>query len=94
MTGGPVVIAIEIGEPELADRLAAILSDVPGLRLAAPGEPADAALVASLERTPDPEVALTRISQTSSASGRRIRQKLFYQNDLSRFEEWPDANGV
>ena len=56
---GPVVIAIEIGEPELADRLAAILADVPGLRLAAPGEPADATLVAGRERTPDPEVALT-----------------------------------
>jgi DNA-binding CsgD family transcriptional regulator len=60
MTGEPpvVVIAIEIGEPELADRLAAILADVPRLRLAAPGEPADAALVAPGEpRAPD--VALT-----------------------------------
>ncbi len=56
---GPVVIAIEIGESELADRLATLLADVPGLRLAAPGEPADAALVAARERTPDPEVALT-----------------------------------
>jgi hypothetical protein len=33
---GPVVIAIEIGESELADRLAALLADLPGLRLAAP----------------------------------------------------------
>ncbi len=56
---GPVVIAIEIGETELADRLAALLADVPGLRLAAPGEPADAALVAGRHRTPDAEVALT-----------------------------------
>ena len=56
---GPVVIAIEIGETELADRLAALLADVPGLRLAAPGEPADAALVAGRQTTPDPEVALT-----------------------------------
>jgi DNA-binding CsgD family transcriptional regulator len=56
---GPVVIAIEIGETELADRLAALLADVPGLRLAAPGEPADATLVVGRERTPDPEVALT-----------------------------------
>ena len=59
MTNGPVVVAIEIGEPALADRLATILADVPGLRLAAPGEPADAALVAARERTPDSEVALT-----------------------------------
>jgi len=59
MTGGPVVIAIEIRESELADRLAAILADAPGIRLAAPGESADATLVAGRERTPDPEVALT-----------------------------------
>ena len=37
MSGEPpaLVVAIEVGEPELADRLAALLSDVPGLRLAA-----------------------------------------------------------
>jgi DNA-binding CsgD family transcriptional regulator len=52
-----LVVAIEIGEPELADRLAALLADVPGLRLAAPGEPADATLVAAGE--PAPDVALT-----------------------------------
>ena len=48
----PVVIAIEIGRPELADRLSAVLADVPGLRLAAPGEPADAALVIPNEPEP------------------------------------------
>ena len=31
-----IVVAIEIGEGALADRLAALLADVPGLRLAAP----------------------------------------------------------
>ena len=33
MSGEPpaLVVAIEIGEPELADRLAALLADVPGL---------------------------------------------------------------
>jgi DNA-binding CsgD family transcriptional regulator len=56
---GPIVIAIEIGEPALADRLATILADVAGLRLVAAGEPADAALVAGREGTRDPEVALT-----------------------------------
>ena len=60
MTGEPpVVVAIEIGEPQLADRLAALLADVPGLRLAAPGEPADAALVIPGEPPPAPDVALT-----------------------------------
>ena len=37
MTGEPpVVVAIEIGEPQLADRLAALLADVPGLGLPRP----------------------------------------------------------
>jgi DNA-binding CsgD family transcriptional regulator len=61
MTGKPpiVVIAIEIGEAQLADRLAALLADVPGLRLAAPGEPADAALVVPGEPPPAPDIGLT-----------------------------------
>ncbi len=44
-----VVIAIGDCEPTLADRLAALLSDVPGLRLAEPGEASDAVLVASAD---------------------------------------------
>ena len=36
-----------IDDPALADRLATLLSDVPGLRLARPDEAADVALVAS-----------------------------------------------
>jgi DNA-binding CsgD family transcriptional regulator len=62
MTEAPsalIVVAIEIGEAELADRLAALLADVPGLRLAAPGEPADAALVAARDRPQASDVALT-----------------------------------
>ncbi len=55
----PVVIAIRVGEPALADRLAALLADIPGLRLAAPGEAADAALVATEEPMPETELALT-----------------------------------
>ncbi len=42
----PVVIAIDIDDPELSDRLAALLGNVAGLRLAAPGEAADVAIVA------------------------------------------------
>jgi DNA-binding CsgD family transcriptional regulator len=41
-----VVIAIEVGDAALSDRLADLLADVPGVRLAAPGETADAVLVA------------------------------------------------
>lgn len=51
MSGEPpiVVIAVEISKPELPDRMTALLADVPGLRLAVPGEHADAALVISGE---------------------------------------------
>jgi DNA-binding CsgD family transcriptional regulator len=62
MTGkapAPLVLAIEIGEPALADRLAALLADVPGLRLAAPDEPADALLVAPGDKPTESDVALT-----------------------------------
>ena len=41
-----IVIAIAIDDPALADRLTALLSEVPGLRLARPGEAADIAVVA------------------------------------------------
>ena len=44
---GAVTIALDIGDPDLADRLASLLADVPGLRLVAAGESADATLVAA-----------------------------------------------
>jgi DNA-binding CsgD family transcriptional regulator len=40
-----VVVAIEISDPALADRLAALLGGVTGIRLATPGEVAAVALV-------------------------------------------------
>ena len=42
-----IVIALEIAAPDLADRLANLLASLPGVRLAAPGEPADVVLVSS-----------------------------------------------
>ena len=56
----PIVVAVEIGEAALADRLAAILADVPGLRLAAPGEAADVALVAARDGQAERDAQLTR----------------------------------
>jgi DNA-binding CsgD family transcriptional regulator len=52
----PVVIALELDGP-LGDRLAALLGGVPGLRLAARGEAADAVL--ALPRHAEPDAALT-----------------------------------
>jgi DNA-binding CsgD family transcriptional regulator len=40
-----IVVAIEVDDPVLADRIAALLANVAGLRLAAPGEAAAFALV-------------------------------------------------
>ncbi len=56
----PIVIAIAVGEPQLADRLAALLADIPGLRLAAPGETADL-ILAPPETSPhaEPDAGLT-----------------------------------
>jgi len=45
-TTAPIVVAIELDDPDLADRLAALLGTISGLRLAAPGERADVAVVA------------------------------------------------
>ena len=41
-----IVISVEIDNPDLADRLSALLDGVEGLRLAAPGEAASIAIVA------------------------------------------------
>jgi len=45
-TQASIVIAVEIDNPDLADRLASLLDGVAGLRLAAPGEAATVAIVA------------------------------------------------
>ena len=42
----PLVVALRIGDARLAERAAAVLGDVPGLRLAAGAEPADLLLTA------------------------------------------------
>jgi DNA-binding CsgD family transcriptional regulator len=55
----PLVVAIEIDDPQLADRLALLLADIPGLRLAQPGEASDAALVATRAAAVDQDPPLT-----------------------------------
>ena len=49
----PVVIALEVDDLVLADRLTSLLADVAGLRLAMPGEPATATIVAHAEPNAD-----------------------------------------
>lgn len=57
-----VLVALDVHDPGLADRLAALLANVPGLRLVRAGEAADAALVSGPPlpgSPPDAEFSLT-----------------------------------
>jgi DNA-binding CsgD family transcriptional regulator len=45
--GAPLVVAVRVDDPALADRLGALLADVPGLRLAQPGEAADVVAISA-----------------------------------------------
>jgi DNA-binding CsgD family transcriptional regulator len=57
----PIVIAVDIADAELSERLLASLADVPGLRIARRGEPADVELVqADAAPATDADTALTR----------------------------------
>jgi DNA-binding CsgD family transcriptional regulator len=59
-TSPPLVIAIDVGDPALADQLASLLGGVAGLRLAAPGEAASIALVSRDQPTGErSEIELT-----------------------------------
>ena len=55
-----IVLALEIDDPALADRLASLLGNIPGLRLAAPGEQGTAAIVARDPRIMPADIALTQ----------------------------------
>jgi DNA-binding CsgD family transcriptional regulator len=55
----PIVVAIEIDEPALASQLAALLRDVPGLRLANDDERADVTMVAPWSPAGEGDMALT-----------------------------------
>ena len=78
-----IFLAIKVEDPALAERLTALLSDVPGLRLARANEPADAAVISqALEKAPEPDAALTpRETQVLSllaegASNKSIARRL------------------
>ncbi|MGL9623703.1 helix-turn-helix transcriptional regulator [Bradyrhizobium sp. U531] len=55
-----IVLALEIDDPALADRLASLLGHVAGLRLAGPGEQASATIVARDPRVMPEDIALTQ----------------------------------
>jgi DNA-binding CsgD family transcriptional regulator len=57
----PIRLALNIGDRALADRLASLLANVPGLQLVGPSESADIALVLSngISASADDDVVLT-----------------------------------
>lgn len=55
-----IVLSLEIDDPALADRLATLLGNVAGIRLAAPGEQATATIVARDPRGMPDDIALTQ----------------------------------
>lgn len=55
-----VVLALAIDDPALADRLATLLGNIAGLRLAAPGETATATIIARDPRIMPDDIALTQ----------------------------------
>lgn len=59
----PIVIAVDVEDAELSERLLAWLADAPGVRIARRGEPADVALVvanANPETDSNADSSLTR----------------------------------
>ncbi|WP_027577991.1 LuxR C-terminal-related transcriptional regulator [Bradyrhizobium sp. Ai1a-2] len=91
-TSLPLVIAIDIGDPALADRLASLLGGVPGLRLAAPGEAASIALVSreqpasersEIELTPRERDVLALMAE--GASNKTIARQLGISVHTAKF---------
>ena len=86
----PVVVGIAVDDPTLADRLAALLAGLPGLRLAAAGEAADAVLVTSAA-APERHAALTPRERevlallAEGASNKAIARRLGISTHTAKF---------
>ncbi|MGY4476793.1 response regulator transcription factor [Bradyrhizobium sp. USDA 3364] len=87
-----IVIALEIDDPVLADRLATLLGSVAGLRLAAPGEQVTATIVArnrettgarDFELTPRELDVLALLAE--GASNKMIAQRLGISVHTAKF---------
>jgi DNA-binding NarL/FixJ family response regulator len=92
-TSPPIVIGIEIDDPELSDRLASLLAGIAGLRLAAPGEVASVAIVSrdqqkardatDIELTPRELDVLTLLAE--GASNKTIARQLGISVHTAKF---------
>jgi DNA-binding CsgD family transcriptional regulator len=89
----PIVIGIEIDDPEVADRLVSLLGGVAGLRVAAPGEVANVAIVsrdrrevsdaADIELTPRELDVLALLAE--GASNKAIARQLGISVHTAKF---------
>jgi DNA-binding CsgD family transcriptional regulator len=89
----PIVLAIEIADPALADRLALLLGSIAGIRLAAPGEAATVAIVsrdpqaavepANIELTPRERDVLALMAE--GASNKNIARQLGISVHTAKF---------
>ncbi|MCA1455717.1 response regulator transcription factor [Bradyrhizobium sp. BRP22] len=91
-TSPPLVIAIDVSDPALADRLASLLAGVAGVRLAAPGETASIALVSrdqpagersEIELTPRERDVLALMAE--GASNKAIARQLGISVHTAKF---------
>jgi DNA-binding CsgD family transcriptional regulator len=88
-----VIVAIELSDPALADRLASLLGGLTGIRLAAPGEAATVALVSREAQTvlPPDDIELTPrerdvlVLMAEGASNKAIARQLGISVHTAKF---------
>ena len=85
-----LVIALRIDDGDMAERVAGLLSRVPGIRLASEGEPADIAVITAAPTEIDADAPLTREFEVlallaEGASNKMIARRLGISVHTAKF---------